>query len=284
MKKKIALIVLIAFILSIFPINTVLATTGNIAVSRDGVEIIDKGKGTGSNPDIIQARRTKDQTKVDHIYFYNQSTIGSGTMDGKGYRTIGYDMTLYDEKKNKISETYYFDYGSYREEYLAYMRNKIRNTPGWNFGDSYVSEEYLYRDFLLKYFKPEVLDTAKYLKLDGHIELFNRQNGVYHRLYLVTKDNLDKTSDYPSGFAKYYKDFKTRFPFIDLNPPVKGPDFYPTPDFTNQYNYEWKYKPARTYMGEPGQQINVEVYLWNGGTETATTNIAATWWGSGWTA
>lgn len=279
MLKRLTWGVLILFLIAFLNPASVLASN-NIAVDRDGVVIINTGLGTAKNPDVIKAVRTKDLKQVSFISFKNQSTIAEEQPSGKYYRTVGYDMRLTDKDYKPYTDYIRFNYKPYRDEYISYMQNLIKNTPGLEFNKQYVSDEFLYREFFLKHFPAEILDKAKYLELKGIVEIYEVTGNSEKVLYTIDKTNWK--NPYPYGFESYRSDIETRFVFVDLNPPEEGPDFYPTPEGANEYKNEFK-TLAKTYTGNPGEIINIPVKLHNNGIEKGTTDFAATWYGTGWT-
>jgi len=62
----------------------------------------------------------------------------------------------------------------------------------------------------------------------------------------------------------------------------EAPDFFPTPEGSNQWREEYKDPDicAKTYEADPGTSLNIPVTLHNSGTQ-AITNFKAVWFGSG---
>jgi hypothetical protein len=193
--KKTIFLILTLFMLS-WAVSPAFAI-GEFAVNKDGVQILNLGQTTISNNGVIEAWRSSDESQVQSISFYNQSTIVQQQV-GAYYRTVAYEMALADINKNLITEYKDYNYDPYRQEYISFMRKWIQDN-GLPFGKPYASEEILYREYLLQHFTPEQLDTAYYLSVQGVIEIYQvNANGTETVLSTITKENYKNYL--PHGF------------------------------------------------------------------------------------
>jgi len=119
------------------------------------------------------------------------------------------------------------------------------------------------------------------------------EQDCYIELYLEvadkTKTNQEGWSD--NGTYAYHKTKEMGSPYTKghiwyfstalLRVNTKGvPDFFPTPEGSDQWQESYK-TCAKTYIGTPGETVNINFALHNAG-EKQTTDFAATWFGSGW--
>ncbi len=98
------------------------------------------------------------------------------------------------------------------------------------------------------------------------------ENGTYG--CIREKDDI-VPSEYEKGNTWY-------FTTVLLRVNTQGtPDFYPTPEGSTEWKPQYKDPKycAKTYVGNPGQIIDIPVSLHNAG-EIETTDFAATWFGS----
>ncbi|NLV23114.1 MAG: hypothetical protein GXY49_14240 [Syntrophomonadaceae bacterium] len=266
MKKRILAFVLVAVcsLLTLFQPSVVMADGETAVPNSDGVEIVNLGQKTITNNGVILAYRSEDEAQVDSIQFFNQSTIVQKQASGKYYRTVAYEMALADANKTPLTDYKTYDYDQYRRAHMAFMQKFIKD-KGMSFGKPYASKEILYRDYLLKNFPAEQLDTAKYLIVNGIIEIYQiNADGSDTVLYTINSSNKDKY--YPEGFESLRSDILTRYVLVDLHPPV--PDYWPS-------------VPSLTYTGEPGSKITIPAMVYNSGRQDIT-DFAVAWDGSGW--
>jgi hypothetical protein len=119
------------------------------------------------------------------------------------------------------------------------------------------------------------------------------EKDCYIELYLevadVTKAGQEGWSD--NGTYAYHKTKAMGSPYTKghiwyfsaalLRVNAKGvPDFFPTPEGADQWQESYK-TCAKTYIGIPGENVNINFSLHNAG-DKQTTDFAAAWFGSGW--
>ncbi len=127
-------------------------------------------------------------------------------------------------------------------------------------------------------------------------ELYPDRN-FYIELYMQVHDINYKDGSYAGGENGTYacireKDFTPPSEFekgntwyfttVMLRVNTQGtPDFFPTPEGSNEWQISFRdpHQCAKTYIGQPGEIINIPVSLHNAG-EKETTDFAATWFGS----
>jgi hypothetical protein len=143
--KKIIFIILTLFMLS-WAVSPAFAI-GEFAVNKDGVQILNLGQTTISNNGVIEAGRSSDESQVQSISFYNQSTIVQQQV-GAYYRTVAYEMALADINKNLITEYKDYNYNPYRQAVYRLSCVNGSKTITLPFGKPYASEEILVQGIL----------------------------------------------------------------------------------------------------------------------------------------
>jgi len=163
------------------------------------------------------------------------------------------------------------------------------NTPGP--GETIYDKVILPRDFfrgLLGSTIPngpqlvgEALDTENYLYVGAILEIYNANTGQV--LETITSEEECQTKGAAQGFGpKDIADMKSRWQQVPLRT-APSPDFFPTPEGSNQWREEYKdpNKGAKTYSYKQGAtEITFPVTLRNAG-EKAITDFRAVWFGQG---
>ena len=129
----------------------------------------------------------------------------------------------------------------------------------------------------------EALDTEAYLYVRAWIIIYDDKNGDGLIQYpdefidvITKKEEIDtKAAMFPE---KNKQDMRSRFQEVPING-GKKPDFFPTPEGETEWRAEFL-ECAKTYDGNPGEEITFPVTLTNQG-EKSTTNFMAVWEGQG---
>ena len=129
----------------------------------------------------------------------------------------------------------------------------------------------------------EALDTEAYLYIRAWIIIYNDKNGDGLIQYpdefidLITKkEEIDtKAAMFPE---KNKQDMRSRFQEVPING-GKKPDFFPTPEGETEWQEEFL-ECAKTYDGNPGEEITFSVTLTNQGNK-GITDFRAVWEGQG---
>lgn len=123
----------------------------------------------------------------------------------------------------------------------------------------------------------QALDTENYLIVGAEIEIYNASTGqVLSTIY--SPDECQSKAGAIGFGAADIADMKTRWQNVPLRK-GESPDFYPTPEGSNEYKEEYK-TCAKTYEGKKGEPITFPVTLHNVGAK-AITDFRAVWEGDG---
>ena len=203
------------------------------------------------------------------IEWINQSNFAS-TVKTTKYRTIGFEYQI--------------------GPYIGYVDGYYFRTPD-SPGQEIIKKATITREALINSFMTqgsraaveEALDTEAYLYIRAWIIIYNDKNGDGLIQYpdefidLITKkEEIDtKAAMFPE---KNKQDMRSRFQEVPING-GKKPDFFPTPEGETEWRAEFL-ECAKTYDGNPGEEITFPVTLTNQG-EKSTTNFMAVWEGQG---
>ena len=173
--KLIATITIIAFICSILQINYVYAAERQLFPFEVGGITVDcEGQRTISDKDKPRVLPNKNGG-LNELTLYEQSTYQDKLPNHYYYRTVGYIMALLKEpnvKDESIITSSYYDNNTLRLEESRKMRELIKETPGYDFGEPYVTSYTFSRQFFDNLFGKDVVDKADWLLRIGLVEFY----------------------------------------------------------------------------------------------------------------
>jgi ABC-type nitrate/sulfonate/bicarbonate transport system ATPase subunit len=239
-----------------------------IILSQPSQEEINKARINDFRTIRVLTDNNKPSGDFAGIEWINQSVFAS-TVKTTKYRTIGFEYQI--------------------GPYIGYVDGYYFRTPD-SPGQEIIKKATITREALINSFMTqgsraaveEALDTEAYLYVRARIMIYNDRNGdgkiqADEIVSEITrKDEINtKAAIFPE---KNKQDMRSRFQEIPINA-GKKPDFFPTPEGETEWRAEFL-ECAKTYDGNPGEEITFPVTLTNQG-EKSTTNFMAVWEGQG---
>ena len=266
--KRIIILMLALLLVPAFPVLAGSQLPIKMILSEPSQEEIDKARDFDFK--TIKVLTDNDEPNGDFmgVEWINQSVFASTAKTTK-YRTMGFEYQI--------------------GPYIGYVDGYYFHTPD-SPGQEIIEKATITREALINSFMTqgsraaveEALDTEAYLYVRARIMIYNDRNGdgkiqADEIVSEITrKDEINtKAAIFPE---KNKQDMRSRFQEIPINA-GKKPDFYPTPEGSSEWNESYL-ECAKTYSGEPGEEITFPVNLYNIGTK-ASTDFRAVWAGQG---
>ncbi len=267
--KRIIILMLALLLVPAFPTLADSQLPIKMILSEPSQEEIDKARDFDFKTIKVLTENGKRDGDFMGIEWINQSVFASTAKTTK-YKTIGFEYQI--------------------GPYIGYVDGYYFHTPG-SPGQEIIEKATITREALINSFMTqgsraaveEALDTEAYLYIRAWIIIYNDKNGDGLIQYpdefidLITKkEEIDtKAAMFPE---KNKQDMRSRFQEVPING-GKKPDFFPTPEGETEWQEEFL-ECAKTYDGNPGEEITISVTLTNQG-EKSTTNFMAVWEGQG---
>lgn len=270
--KRIIILMLALLLVPAFPVLAIDLPNQNpikIILSQPSQEEIDNARENDFKTIEVLTENGKRDGDFMGIEWINQSVFASTA------KTIKYKTFVFE-----------FQIGPYK----GHIEAEPFRTPGAP-GQEVIEKLTVTREALINAYSQqgdreaveEALDTEAYLYIRAWIIIYNDKNGDGLIQYpdefidLITKkEEIDtKAAMFPE---KNKQDMRSRFQEVPING-GKKPDFFPTPEGETEWQEEFL-ECAKTYDGNPGEEITFSVTLTNQG-EKSTTNFMAVWEGQG---
>ncbi len=266
--KRIIILMLALLLVPAFPVLAGSQLPIKMILSEPSQEEIDRARLNDFKTIEVLTDNGRDDGDFAGVEWINQSVFASTAKTTK-YRTMGFEYQI--------------------GPYIGYVDGYYFRTPD-SPGQEIIKKATITREALINSFMTqgsraaveEALDTEAYLYVRARIMIYNDRNGdgkiqADEIVSEITrKDEINtKAAIFPE---KNKQDMRSRFQEIPINA-GKKPDFYPTPEGSSEWNESYL-ECAKTYSGEPGEEITFPVNLYNIGTK-ASTDFRAVWAGQG---
>ncbi|SHH36231.1 hypothetical protein SAMN02745221_02203 [Thermosyntropha lipolytica DSM 11003] len=150
MKKKLAVLLILAFIVSLFPsLPASAAYKPVLVVDGSGMSIRDLGPSYKKPTAYSVERSAPDQAHVEWVSMQIHSKIANPYVEGARYKTMWFNFTFLDDKKNPIVDpktgkpvqaVCFYGYDSARQKYMQHMYKVIDSNKSLHYDRHYAAE------------------------------------------------------------------------------------------------------------------------------------------------